>query len=202
MFLNHLRAPRRQDGFTLMELLITMLIVTVGLLGLAKLQATAVSESSVARTRALMTFQAESLAGMMRANKSFWTTTVGPFPSFTVGSDGTVSNAQMVKSGTLATGSCANLPGAAICTPQNLAWDDMYTWAAAFNDGTATSAFPGASATITCIPSSGAPPCTATTTAPHSYDIVLSWQEKFVAMNRSTAGSPTKTLSMVMHVQP
>jgi type IV pilus assembly protein PilV len=195
MLVNKLRLPRREGGFTLMELLITMLIVTVGLLGLAKLQATAVSETAVARTRALMTFQAESLAGMMRANKSFWSTTAGPFPSFTVTSAGVASDTQMVKNGS--TGSCLNVG----CSPANLAWEDMYTWAGTFNNGSATSAFPAASATITCVPSSGAS-CTANPTVPHSYDIVLAWQQKVVAMNRSTAGSPSQTISMVMHVQP
>ena len=38
---------RRQDGFTMVELLITILIVTVGILGLAKMQATAVSNTAV-----------------------------------------------------------------------------------------------------------------------------------------------------------
>ena len=56
MLLNKRTSLSGAAGFTLIELLVTMLIVTIGLLGLAKLQATAVSNTSVARTRALMTY--------------------------------------------------------------------------------------------------------------------------------------------------
>jgi type IV pilus assembly protein PilV len=198
MLVNKLHAgARRQGGFTLIELLITILIVTVGLLGLAKLQAAAVAESGMSRTRALMTFQAESLAGMMRANKPFWSTTAGPFPSFAVNAAGTRSNTSM----TAPTTDCLSPQ---VCTPAQMAYYDMYTWAGAFNDGTAASSFLGATASITCVPSSGAS-CTANPAVPHSYDIVLTWKEKYVAINRSTVNAganATPTATMVMHVQP
>ena len=191
---------RQQDGFTLVELLVTMLIVTVGLLGLAKMQATAVSNSSVSRTRALMTYQAESLAGMIRANRDFWLTTGSStvWPAFAVASDGTVSNTGMTSAST-----CTNTTGASQCTPQQLAYNDMYTWAAQFNDGTAASAFPGASASIACVSASGGT-CGTNPTTPHSYDITLTWQQKLVAVNRSTVNSSSMTqpVTMVMHVQP
>lgn len=190
-----LLSPHTQDrserGFTLVELMITVLIVTVGLLGLAKLQATAVSETAVARTRALMTFQAESLAGMIRANKGFWVTTVAPFPTFAVTAAGVPSGL---------TGPFACVDVATTCTPAALAYDDLmdttHGWAPSF-----ALAFPGATALIVCVPPSGTGTCTASTT-PNSYDIVLTWPEKVVAMNRSTAGSTTQTQTMVMHVQP
>jgi len=201
MLVKQLRIRRREGGFTLVELLVTMLIVTVGLLGLAKLQATAVSNTSVARTRALMTFQAESLAGMMRANKAFWSTTTGPFPSFGVDSSGSVTSSVMTPRVSATNYTCK----AQTCTANQLAYDDMYTWAASFNDGTANSAFPNATAAITCISSSGAGTCAANPTVPNSYDIVLTWTEKYVAINRSTVNTganATPTATMVMHVQP
>ena len=194
MFVNNLRTLRRASGFTLVELLVTVLIVTVGLLGLAKLQATAVSETSVARTRALMTFQAESLADMMRANKAFWVTVGGPYPSFNVSAAGVATNTQMVQK----PGGCVDLSGTNTCQPPNLAYDDMMTnWGPAF-----ALAFPGAQAAIVCVPASGTGVCSTTTTTPNSYDIVLTWSEKMVAMNRSTSSSTTQTQTMVMHVQP
>ncbi|MEP6502622.1 MAG: type IV pilus modification protein PilV [Betaproteobacteria bacterium] len=197
MLLIHKRAgARTQSGFTLIELMVTMLIVTVGMLGLAKLQAAAVAESSMSRTRALMTFQAESLAGMMRANKAFWSTTTGPFPRFAVATDGTRSNQQMTAPTTV---DCVSPHP--VCSAAQLAYDDMYTWGAAFNTGSG-GAFPGATATITCISSSGAASCAANPTVPNSYDIVLTWNEKYVAINRSTVNGSTNTATMVMHVQP
>jgi len=198
MLVKPLRLRRREGGFTLVELLITMLIVTVGLLGLAKLQATAVSNSAVARTRALMTFQAESLAGMIRANKTFWVSS-GPtsvYPAFDVDKAGARTNTGMTP-----VTSCTNI--GTTCKPAELAYDDMYTWAKSFNDGTAASAFQGATAKIACVPATGTS-CGANPTQPHGYDITLTWQQKLVAMNRSTVNSTTQStpVSMVMHVQP
>ena len=203
MLLNK-RIPLRGDaGFTLIELLVTMLIVTIGLLGLAKLQAAAVSNTSVARTRALMTYQAESLAGMMRANRAFWVTTgAGPFPSFNVSTAGAATDSSSSSSSLMSklgsTGTCVSVT----CTPAQLAWDDMYTWAAKFNNGLSTSAFPGASAAISCVSAAGGA-CAASPATPHSYDITLTWQQKLVAVNRSTVNSSmTQPVTMVMHVQP
>ncbi len=206
MLLNKRSIPRGEAGFTLIELLVTMLIVTVGLLGLAKLQATAVSNTSVARTRALMTYQAESLAGMIRANRAFWVTTgAGPFPTFNVTTAGAASDSTSSGSGSLmvklgSSGTCISVT----CNEKNLAWDDMYTWAAKFNDGTSASAFPNASANIVCVPLAGSgTACGANPTTPHSYDITLTWQQKLVAINRSTASTlMTQPVSLVMHVQP
>jgi type IV pilus assembly protein PilV len=199
MLVNQRRARRREGGFTLVELLITMLIVTIGLLGLAKLQATAVSNTSVARTRALMTYQAESLAGMIRANPGFWVTS-GPtanYPWFKVDAAGAMTNFGMT-----AVTTCLNPSGSATCTPQNLAYDDMMQattgWGAQY-----ALAFPGARASIICVPVGGGT-CGANPTSPHGYDITLTWDQKQVAMNRSTVNtaSTTTPVSMVMHVQP
>ena len=202
MLLNIRHSRRQEGGFTLIELMITVLIVTVGLLGLAKLQATAVSNTAAARTRALMTYQAESLAGMIRANKGFWVTSGSAAVDrwFKVNAAGVASDSgQMAKKG--ASGSCIDT---GTCTPENLAWDDMYTWAAAFNNGTATSAFPGAQASIACVPVTGSN-CTANPASPHGFDITLTWDQKQVAMNRSTAttaATAASSVSIVMHVQP
>ena len=192
---------RRQDGFTMVELLITILIVTVGILGLAKMQATAVSNTAVSRTRALMTYQAESLAGMIRSNRSFWVTSgsTATWPAFAVSSAGVASQTGMT--------SVATCIGASVaCTPAQLAYDDLmnttYGWAKNFNDGTAASAFPNASATIACVSASGGT-CAANPTSPHSYDITLTWSQKLVAMSKTTQTTQTSTpVSIVMHVQP
>ena len=185
---------RRQDGFTMIELLITILIVTVGILGLAKMQATAVSNTAVSRTRALMTYQAESLAGMIRANRSFWVTSgnVATWPAFAVSTAGATTNTGMT---TVTAGACTGV--SVVCDEKQMAYDDMAnTWAPQF-----VAAFPGASAAIVCVPATGSS-CTANPATPHSYDITLTWNQKMVAMNKSTANSQTQAVSMVMHVQP
>jgi type IV pilus assembly protein PilV len=191
---------RRQDGFTMVELLITILIVTVGILGLAKMQAAAVSNSAVSRTRALMTYQAESLAGMIRSNRKFWLTSgnSATWPSFDVSKAGAATQTGMTSVSTCVGPSVT-------CTPAQLAYDDLmnttYGWAAKFNDGTAASAFPGASAKIACVSASGGA-CAANPTSPHGYDITLTWDQKLVAINKSSVNSQTQPVSIVMHVQP
>lgn len=188
-------ARRRQDGFTMVELLVTILIVTVGILGLAKMQATAVSNTAVSRTRALMTYQAESLAGMIRANRSFWVTSgnVATWPAFNVSTAGVATNTGMT---TVAAGTCTG--ASAACDEKQMAYDDMVnTWTPQF-----VAAFPAASAAIVCVPATGAS-CAANPTSPHSYDITLTWNQKLVAMSKTTQNTQTSTpVSIVMHVQP
>ena len=53
------RSPR---GFSMIEVLITIVVITVALLGAAKMQAAAVSNTQVARVRSLISLQAGSLA--------------------------------------------------------------------------------------------------------------------------------------------
>lgn len=177
-------ARRHAAGFTLVELLVTMLIVTVGILGIVKMQAAGVAESQVSRVRSLMTFQAESLASSMRANRGYWASTTAAFSTAWT----TVATSQTYPMSGSTPDCTANA-----CSATDMAHADMAAWRDAF-----VNAFPGATATVTC---SGA--CTAgATTTPRSYDIALSWSEKTVAVNRSGNSTSTSPVSMVLHVQP
>ena len=181
----------RQGGFTLIELLITLVIVSIGLLGVAKLQAAAVAETAVARTRSLMTFQAEALASAMRANKAFWqsSSTYSQTVHIAAASTGnfTQSPTNILQQPTTTDHTC--LSPATACTAANLAYDDVATWAKSFG-----ARFPLATGDISC---------TGSATVPVSCDITLNWTERTVAINRSTAsGSSQNAASMVLHVQP
>jgi type IV pilus assembly protein PilV len=175
---------RAAAGFTLVELLVTVLIVSVGMLGLIKLEAAGVSESQVSRVRSLLTFQAESLAGMMRADRGYWasTTVAGPTYSF----DGTAFTPSL---GT--TLDCT----AAYCSPTDMAKFDLNAWATNF-----AAAFPAATASISCVTPTAAA-CAVGSTVPTTYDIKLTWAEKTIAVNRSSTGT-TGQVSLVLHVQP
>ncbi len=170
-------------GFTLIEVLITLLVVSVGMLGLAKLEAAAVSESKASRVRSLMSFQAESLASLMRANRAYWATTASPLPGFTITTDGNLTYPTGMSAGT--DPACKTAP----CSASSLAYLDLKTWGTAY-----TGTFPGATATITGT----------TTAAPTGYDIKLAWVEGRVAINRATAGAgaASDAVSMILHVQP
>ncbi len=186
MLVNRSPSRSRARGFTLIELLITLVIVSVGLLGVAKMQAAAVAESGVARTRSLMTFQAEALAASMRANKGFWQSSTAYTQSFTIPAGGPFTAPSTMTAPGTSDGTCNKTTS---CTSANMAYDDVNTWATAFNKQ-----FPTATAGIVC--NGGA-------SVPETCDITLTWTEHTVAINRSTAtGAATSTANIVLHVQP
>lgn len=179
------RFVRVQRGFTLIELLITLVIVAVGMLGMAKLQAAAVAESGVSRTRSLMTFQAESLAAMMRGNRTYWGATTGTAPGFTTAlNSATVTDT----SGTLTTSaSIATCSAPTTCAPAAIAYADVSYWAINFNRQ-----FPNGSSAVVCTLNAG---------APTTCDITLTWREHYVGVNR-VATTANASVNMILHVQP
>jgi len=197
MFMSSRLRTAAQAGFTLIELLVTVAVIAVGLLGLGKLQASALAASQVSRTRAIMTFQAEALAGAMRANPGYWAVTTGTLPNLSVATGAVTDVAgTMAPRNTATDFSCANLDTTHKCTPPNLAYYDTHNWATAFN-----AQFPSAIAAVSCN----------TTNGPTSCDIRLSWNEHYVAMNRTTANGVTSAAAaassalgntLVLHVQP
>lgn len=59
---------KKQNGFTLIEILVTVVVLAVGLLGLAGLQATSLKFNSTAYQRSQATNLAYDIADRMRAN--------------------------------------------------------------------------------------------------------------------------------------
>jgi prepilin-type N-terminal cleavage/methylation domain-containing protein len=59
-------------GFSLIEVLVALIVVSVGLLGIAKMQAVAYSSTGVASKRSLAAIEAASLASSMHANRAYW----------------------------------------------------------------------------------------------------------------------------------
>ena len=173
-------AAARARGFTLIELLVTLAIVAIGLMGVAKLQAAATAETQISRTRSLMTYQAESLAAAMRANRVYWANEkAAAQPTIVVAEGGAVTSTD--------TTAWDNALCASACTPAVLAATDVHVWASNYG-----ARFPTATAKIECGVSSGPVTC----------DITLRWPERTVAVNRSTAGSTASTGTLVVHVQP
>ena len=92
-------------GFTLLEVLIAMLVLGVGLLGLAGLQATGLRNNQSAYNRSLATELAYDLADRMRANVA---------GKATYGAGAAAQNT-----------SCLTTAG---CTPTQMAQNDLYEW--------------------------------------------------------------------------
>src|SRR5882762_10823187 len=70
-------------GFGLIEVLIAVLVVAIGLLGFAKMQALAVGSTRSSGTRAIVALQTSALAAAMRANEAYWAAGLAP-ATFTV----------------------------------------------------------------------------------------------------------------------
>ena len=73
----------RARGFSLIEVMVALIIIAVGMLGIAKMQALALSTTESSGTRSLVAIEAASLAASMHADRDYW---VGgpPSASFTV----------------------------------------------------------------------------------------------------------------------
>jgi type IV pilus assembly protein PilV len=69
------RNPHRQHGFTLLELLIALLVLSIGLLGLAALQTVGLRSNQMASMRTVATQAAYEMTDRMRANPAGLTIT-------------------------------------------------------------------------------------------------------------------------------
>jgi type IV pilus assembly protein PilV len=170
---------RRARGFSLMEVMVALVVSTVGLLGLAKMEALAMSSTGVASSRSLAAIEASSLAAAMHANPGYW--------------QAGTAQASILISGTATTNPYAASPactltGASSCTPQAMAYNDLNQWA-----GAVSQVLPGYLATINCSQANFPVTCT----------IQLQWTENGVAVNAlQTQMNSLVTPTYVLFVQP
>src|ERR1700761_8386395 len=68
----------KQCGLTLLDVLVSLIIISIGLLGIAKIHALAYSSTSTAGTRSLVALQAAGLAASMHGNRTFWAANTTP----------------------------------------------------------------------------------------------------------------------------
>src|ERR1700730_15922206 len=63
------RHMRPQRGFTLIEVMVAVIVLSAGLRGVAKMQALALSSTNVANVRSIAAIEAASLAATMHENR-------------------------------------------------------------------------------------------------------------------------------------
>jgi type IV pilus assembly protein PilV len=185
-----------QNGFSLVEVMVAVLVISIGLLGIAKMQALALSSTGNSRLRALSAIQAASLASAIRANRDYWST------SATLNNDLTVVvQGNAVAASTDAALLIANLPGCvqgSRCTPTQMAAADLRGWASDLN-----SLMPNALGTVLCTMPTPTPPLL---TSPVTCHIDIAWTENQVAANQVTsAATGTATIpapKYTLYVQP
>lgn len=170
----------RAAGFSLVEVMVALIVLSVGLLGIAKMQALALSSTTSARMRSLAALEAASLASTMSADRAYWANvTVDPNVTF---SSGTIT----------ATGDAAlQLKATCPCTPPQIAFGDLSAWVADLN-----LQLPNVQGTVSCpLPPAGAPP------TPVSCAISLKWTEQQVVSNAQQTSTPT-TVRYALYVDP
>lgn len=173
------RVMQRQRGFSLVEVLVSLIIIAVGMLGLAKINALAYANTGVASQQSLAALEAASLASAMRANHSYWST-VSLTTAFSYTANALVPSGSNTLPTT--TNTCTTS-----CTPTLLAEYDVQTWVAAVN-----AVLPNPVTKINC-------PVPSPTTSPPGCWISVSWLEENVANNVaiSTMTPPSYTLYVV-----
>ena len=175
-----MRRANRHDGFSLVEVMVALVVVSIGLLGIAKMQALALSSTGTAKMRSLAAIEAASLASTLRADRSYWSAIAANLDVnvSTTGTIGTVTSAQdPTLNSTAPTTNCRS--AAAPCTSAQVAAQDLNDWAQ-----TLASVLPAGTAVVNCS-------VDATNANPVTCRIRLNWNENVVALNTATSATAT-----------
>lgn len=172
-------------GFSLIEVMVALIVISVGLLGIAKMQAVSLSSTNSARIRSLAAIEAASLASAMHANRGYWAVQT-PAAVVTVSSSAVIT----ANDAALATATDCSVGAAAPCTPVQLAAADLQEWVTEMSG-----MLPGSTSAITC----------SALSTPLSCTIRIDWTENAVAMNKQESSSPNaafQTQSYLLYVEP
>jgi type IV pilus assembly protein PilV len=129
----------REAGFSLIEVMIALVIIAVGMLGVAGIMALSMNNDDASRLQSLAALQAASMATAMQANKAYWVS----------GAGATISQTAPNTSSTLCNG--------AVCNAANMATEDLSNWGYSL-----AQTLPNGSGTVSC---AAAPQPTATSPA-------------------------------------
>ncbi|GAB2787565.1 type IV pilus modification protein PilV [Dyella kyungheensis] len=153
-------------GFSLLEVLIAVVVISLGALGIAAMQATAISGTHSSQQESVIALEARSMSDAMIANSGYWG--AGNAPATLA-----VSSSTALSDGTLQ--GFSNDCSATTCSAPQLASYDLKRWAADLQGQV-----PGAQGAITC--QAGAPViCT----------VQISWKPNAtIAINGGTQGAP------------
>lgn len=159
----------RSRGFSLIEVLVALVIIAVGMLGLAKLQALAYASTGTASLRSLAALEASSLAASMRADRLYWS--VPPAALLVTVAGNAITSSDAALTGTT---SCLHSANGTPCTAAQVAAYDLQQWVTTLNTGM----LPNPTATISCpTPAAGPVGCS----------IQIIWAERTVAVNAQAA---------------
>jgi type IV pilus assembly protein PilV len=183
---------KNEHGFAMLEVLISLLVILVGVLGIAGMQLMAVNNTETARYQSVATMMASSMAAKIQANFAYW----GGAPANISVTGSTVTGVPAF------TGTCLNN----VCNQTQMAYYDLQNWGTAMagvanadgvvNTGMALPSAIGLSYPPnggTNVTSSGTISCS-TATIPAVCTLTMFWSEKNVALSNST-GTETGVLA-------
>jgi type IV pilus assembly protein PilV len=198
-------------GFSLVEVMVAIVVICIGLLGIAKMQAMALSTTNMSRQRSLAAMEAASIASAMHSNRAYWSNVTGPFNVSIKGNNVVQSSDAALQARIIAdlagnlTDCVGNANGQPKCnnpTPNNnqrLAAYDLARWWAA----SVSLQLPNPQVVITC------PLIPAGNPAPTSCIVDILWTEKAVAINAQEAqqeqtngASVSETPNFRLYVEP
>jgi len=131
---------RGSSGFTLLEVIVTIFIVAIGLLGLAGLQVIGLRLSGDSNLRTAAAILANDMIDRMRANET--ATSLGVNSPYNNPTGTTTPNSNCL--GLNNAGGYINTT----CTPTQMAGEDFYEWYAALRGTAATSWYPAVPAAL------------------------------------------------------
>jgi len=180
-------------GFSLVEIMVAVVVICVGLLGIAKMQALAVSSTTIARQRSLAAFEAASLASAMHSNRVYWASAAAAAasPITITSATATITPATLaaVPGNACFGDNSANPKCPGIAGAQTLAGFDLTRWSA-----TLGTMLPNAVTTINC-PGAVQPP---------SCIIQMTWTEQAGMLNngQQTNTGQFETPTYTLYVEP
>ncbi len=174
----HRQSQGRAAGFTLLEVMVAVVVLSIGLLGVGLLTVASVRSNHVGMLHTQASFVAESILDRMRANiRGVWEAAY----------DGTHTG-----TGTAPTPNCT---AASPCSPIQVAARDTFAWGQL-----ASQLLPGGSGTVACVPRAGSVPSAAQLPTSPIYTglctITVNWTEV------GESNDPTLAQSFVWVVQP
>lgn len=158
----------KNTGFSLIEVLVSILIISIGLLGTSYLLIKGSSNAKTSSLRATAAAQASSLASSMYANNEFWNqrNQLIAFKTNKTNIDSISTNIITTKE------NCGN------CTPAELAGADIKSWL-----GSLATALPEAKSEVNCP--------AVTTNKTRSCIIKITWTEHFFGGNEASESAAT-----------
>ena len=153
---------KQEHGFTMLEILISIIVIMIGILGIAGIQMLSINNTEIARYQSLAAILASSMAADIQGNTAYWATSTANISI--VG--GVVTNGPTP-------GNCV----AAICSPAQQAGYDLQNFATQVYATQGSGVLPAGQANISCTVAVGTPTVCA---------LQIQWLEKNVALNNQT----------------